>query len=127
MILSLGDNKMWAEEGEKSGREADPSGASSSGGEGEPLRKEGAVTGLQRSARGWEAEEVQRGCRSEQMGLSDPDPLFGRCDMGGGTPLASSSHILPPSIPVTLRESPPNYTVRPHPSHSGSPPVKLAS
>lgn len=46
---------------------------------------------------------------------------------GGGTQLASSKHILPPNIPVTLGESAPHCTAHPHSYASGSPPGKRAS
>lgn len=48
------------------------------------FRKEQAVTGLPRSARGWQTKEVRSGCSSEQMGLPDSDSPSGRDDNGGG-------------------------------------------
>lgn len=96
------------------------------------FRKEQAITGLPRSARGWQTEEVRSGCSSEQMGLPDPDSPSGRGDSGGGmlrwgTQLASLKNISPPNSPVTLEESAPLSTAHPHPCASGSPPGKLAA
>lgn len=55
-----------------------------SGGGGYPLRKEQPVSGLLRSTRGWQAEEVKSGHGSEQMGLPDPGSHSGRRESGRG-------------------------------------------
>lgn len=64
------------------------------------FRKEQAVTGLPRSARGCQAEEVRSGCGSEQMGLPDPDSPFVGMTVagvvyGGGThqPVQSTFYL----------------------------------